>query len=147
MINSITGETLAFLKWREKLQSNENQEFSWVWRKSTLNVAEWTWKRPRQFLIIMKPHPVTENYCEYSVKTIINKQSWYLPEKYAWRSCITTHCHSHNIDKHYAMLWIASCIYFLNFEWNDLFWYGTFNNAMMERDRMMMKDDQSLFCI
>ena len=40
-----------------------------------LNAAEWTWKRPRQFLIIMKPHPVTENYCEYSVKTIINKQS------------------------------------------------------------------------
>ena len=30
VINSITGETLAFLKWREKLQSNENQEFSWV---------------------------------------------------------------------------------------------------------------------
>ena len=45
-----------------------------------LNAAEWTWKRPRQFPIIMKPHSVTENYCEYSVKTIINKQSQYLPE-------------------------------------------------------------------
>ena len=30
VINSNTGETLAFLKWQEKLQSNEKQEFSWV---------------------------------------------------------------------------------------------------------------------
>ena len=78
VINRNTGETLAFLKWQEKLQSNEKQEFSWVWGKSTctlLNAAEWTWKRPRKFLTIMKSHLVTENYCEYSVKTIINKQS------------------------------------------------------------------------
>ena len=30
VINSNNGETLAFLKQQEKLQSNEKQEFSWV---------------------------------------------------------------------------------------------------------------------
>ena len=30
VINSNTGETLAFMKWQEKLQSNEKEEFSWV---------------------------------------------------------------------------------------------------------------------
>ena len=34
VINRNTGETLAFMKLQEKLQSNEKQEFSWVWRKS-----------------------------------------------------------------------------------------------------------------
>ena len=30
VINRNTGETLAFMKLQEKLQSNEKQEFSWV---------------------------------------------------------------------------------------------------------------------
>ena len=52
-----------------------------------LNAAEWTWKRPRQFLIIMKLHSVTENYCEYSVNTTANKQAvMKFTRKYAWRS-------------------------------------------------------------
>ena len=38
VIISNTSVTLAFLKWHKKLQSNEKQEFSWVWRKSTCTV-------------------------------------------------------------------------------------------------------------
>ena len=52
----------------------------------------------------MKPHSITENYYEYSVKTIIINHSWYLSENMhgVVIDVITTHdiAYTHTNDKH-----------------------------------------------
>ena len=52
VINSNTGETLAFLKWQKKLNRRIQLGLTEIYRSMYVVNAKWTWKNQDNFLLL-----------------------------------------------------------------------------------------------